>query len=114
MFRFSKLLCIVFTLFLLPKANACEFSDVSFSADFVSGSLDSCHLNDSGEYVLTFCLRINPLIPVLGFTLVLPRSNLKVWPSCYASMAFRRAIYLSLVAIKSIGLICLLIQREMV
>ena len=63
MFRFSILLCTVFTLYLLPKANACEFSDVSFSADFVSGSLDSCHLNDSGEYVLTFLPEDKPINP---------------------------------------------------
>ena len=63
MFRFSILLCTVFTLYLLPKANACEFSDVSFSADFVSGGLDSCHLNDSGEYVLTFLPEDKPINP---------------------------------------------------
>ncbi|GAA6183301.1 MULTISPECIES: M14 family metallopeptidase [Alteromonadaceae] len=35
-------------------ANGCEFEELSFSANFESGRLDNCELNQSGQYVLTF------------------------------------------------------------
>lgn len=54
MFWFLILFCIVFMFYLLFKVNVCEFSDVFFLVDFVLGSLDSCYLNDLGEYVFIF------------------------------------------------------------
>ncbi|MEP4892484.1 MAG: M14 family metallopeptidase [Aliiglaciecola sp.] len=54
---------LVVLAFAAPVTYGCEFEDVSFSAKFEAGSLDSCELNKNGEYVLTFLPEDKPINP---------------------------------------------------
>ncbi len=45
------------------SVQACNFDDVTFSANFEAGRLDGCERNTQGEYVLTFLPEDKPINP---------------------------------------------------
>ena len=59
MFRILVVLITVFA----SSIYACEFDDVTFSASFESGKLDTCSQTNDGSYLLTFLPEDKPINP---------------------------------------------------